>query len=208
MAFPKNLGILLKWVDRGYIQLTISCYVVLTRILKHSGIFFLACLLCACYRPPYNQFDQRKNDFLSTKSHILDDLKKHDIQVVQYGELITLVVPTDRYYVFNSPRLHELEYPGLEAIVSMIRLYPHAHITVAAFCDGVGGAWHEQHKMTDARAHTMVAFLWANGISSRQLKAEGLGAYFPIGDNHLIHGSAHNRRIEIQWRADQHVTTH
>lgn len=185
--------------------------------------------MSACYRPPYNQFEPQQGArarfkaeptiepvlgaaggllgaLQESKGNIIENLRKHDIQMVQYGETITLIVPTDKYYMFNSAKFHELQYPGLETILNMLKLYPHRHITVAAFSDSIGSR-HDQDKMTDARAHTMVAFLWANGIPSSHLRAEGYGACYPIGDNHLIHGSAHNRRLEIQWTVNQVVHT-
>ena len=45
----------------------------------------------------------------------------------------------------------------------------------------------------------MITFLWAKGIRAQHLYAEGMGDKYPIGDNFLTHGSAFNRRIEIQW---------
>jgi outer membrane protein OmpA-like peptidoglycan-associated protein len=53
--------------------------------------------------------------------------------------------------------------------------------------------------LTQARAEEVVGFLWAYGIPAEILNAEGYGDEHSIADNHLIHGSSFNRRIEIQW---------
>ena len=45
----------------------------------------------------------------------------------------------------------------------------------------------------------MVTFLWAKSVPTQRLKSEGFGQHFSVGNNQLIHGSAYNRRIEIQW---------
>lgn len=111
---------------------------------------------------------------------------------------MTLLIPTDKYFMFMSPRLNELCYPGLLNVVKLLRLYPKSPIYVAGFTDNVGSRYHKK-RMSQAQAETMMTFLWANGVRSIQLKAEGYGDKNDIGDNRIVHGSAYNRRIEIQW---------
>lgn len=134
-----------------------------------------------------------------SKSNIIYDLKKKDdISFYQYGDTMTLIVPTDRYYLFNSPRLNELCYPGLERIVRLLKHYPCKVIYVAGFTDKIGSRYHKKI-LSQAQAETMVTFLWANGIQARLLNAEGYGDKHDVSDNSIIHGSAQNRRLEIQW---------
>ena len=104
----------------------------------------------------------------------------------------------DHYFEFNSPLLNDLCYEGLNNIVKLLNLYPCSDIYVAAFTDNVGSRAHKK-RLTDAQAETMLTFLWANDIRAKRLKGEGFGDRHPIGDNQLVHGSAFNRRIEIQW---------
>lgn len=136
------------------------------------------------------QKDSRKN--------LIKELKKQDIQYVQYGDTMTLVVPTDKYYMFNSPRLNEQRSSGLINIVKLLQYYPKSPIYVAAFTDNVGSSYHKR-ELSQSQAETMMTFLWANNIAAKRLKAEGYSDKNDISDNHLIHGSAQNRRIEIQW---------
>lgn len=132
------------------------------------------------------------------KPALVKQLSKQSIQFVEYGDTMTLLVPTDKYFLFMSPRLNELCYPGLLNIVKLLKLYPESPIYVAAFTDNVGSTRHKR-LLSQAHAETMMSYLWAHGISSVQLKAEGYGDKHTIGDNHVIHGSAYNRRVEIQW---------
>lgn len=134
-----------------------------------------------------------------SKKNILRYLRrKGDIQFEQYGETMTLIVPTDRYYYFNSSRLIDLCYPSLVRIIKLLKFYPNRTIYVAGFTDNVGSRYHK-NMLSQAQAETMVTFLWANGIPAKLLNAEGYGDKHAVSDNSLIHGSAHNRRIEIQW---------
>ena len=111
-----------------------------------------------------------------TNQHaLINELKKQDIQYIAYGDRMTLVIPTDRYFMFNSPELNDIEYPGLNNIVRL------------------------KQKLSEAQAQAMLTFLWANNISAELITARGYGDSHSIGDNKWIHGSAYNRRIEIQW---------
>ncbi len=136
--------------------------------------------------------------YKSSKPKIINDLKKQDIEFIEYGDTMTLIVPTDKYFLFASPRLNELCYPGLNNIVRLLKFYPKSPIYVAGFTDNVGSRYHKK-MLSQAQAETMLTFLWANNISAMQLKAEGYGDKNAVSDNKLIHGSAQNRRIEIQW---------
>ena len=136
--------------------------------------------------------------YYSNQRVIIKELQKQDIQFTKYGDSITLIVPTDRYFLFNSPRLNDLCYPGLNNIVKLLRYYPHTPIYVAGFTDDVGTHYHKK-KLSQAQAETMITFLWAYDIPAQRLHAEGYADQNDIGNNKLIHGSAYNRRIEIQW---------
>lgn len=132
------------------------------------------------------------------KPALIKDLNHQDIQYVQYGDTMTLIVPTDKYFIFNSPKLNELSYPGLMNIVRLLKFYPCSPVYIAAFTDNIGSRHHKK-KLSQAQAEALLTFLWAHDIPAQHLHAEGYGDKHPIGNNHWIHGSAYNRRIEIQW---------
>ncbi|STX29898.1 outer membrane protein, OmpA family protein [Legionella beliardensis] len=132
------------------------------------------------------------------KLNTLRELQKADVQYVEYGDTTTLIVPTDRYFRFNSARINELCYPGLMLIAKVIKMAcPIGPVYVAGFTDNVGSRQHK-NKLTQARAEAMLTFLWANKIHARRLSAEGYGDKYDVSDNQLVHGSAQNRRLEIQ----------
>ncbi|KTD42506.1 C-OmpA-like family protein CmpA [Legionella quateirensis] len=136
--------------------------------------------------------------YKDSKPKIIKDLKKQDIEFIEYGDTKLLIVPTDKYFMFNSPRINELCYPGLNNIIRLLKFYPKSRIYVAGFTDNVGSRYHKR-MLSQAQAETMLTFLWANNIPASRLKAEGYGDKNAVSDNKLIHGSAQNRRIEIQW---------
>lgn len=136
--------------------------------------------------------------YKDSKNAILRELYKSDIIFIQYGDTTTLIVPTDRYFLFNTPRLNDICYPGLTNIIRLLKLYPDSVIYVAGFTDNIGSDHHKK-MLTQARAEAMLTYLWANGISSARLRAEGYGDNNAVAPNSIIHGSAFNRRLEIQW---------
>lgn len=136
--------------------------------------------------------------YRSSKTGIINELQDQSIQYVQYGDTRTLIVPTDKYFLYSSPRINELCYPGLANIVKLMSFYPGSTVFVAGFTDNVGSRKRKQ-QLSQAQAEAMVSLLWANGIKAELLNAQGYGDQHPIGDNNLIHGSAFNRRLEIQW---------
>jgi outer membrane protein OmpA-like peptidoglycan-associated protein len=159
--------------------------------------------LASCFKPPFNDFKSTMDNFAYTliqpgEKTLIRTLQKQDIQYVEYGDTMTLLVPTDHYFVKGSATINDICYDGLNNIVRLLKFYPKCRIHVAAFGDSIGTT-HHKYQLTKARAEAMLTFLWASNISARYMKAVGYGDLFAIGDNQFIHGPAYNRRIEIQW---------
>lgn len=129
---------------------------------------------------------------------LVRDLTRYDIQYIAYGDTHELVIPTDRYFEFDSHRLNDQCYVGLMDIIQLLKYYPCSIFYVAGFTDDVGSR-HHKNKLSQSRADAMTTFLWSYGIRAQALHSEGYGDKFPVGDNHITHGSAYNRRVEIQW---------
>ncbi|HVT63366.1 MAG TPA: OmpA family protein [Legionellaceae bacterium] len=166
------------------------------------SLLFITYTLVGCFKPPFNEFQKPPTDirlYRSTKKYVIKQLEKQDIQYVEYGDTMTLIVPTDHYFVKGSAELNDICYAGLNNIIKLLKMYPKSRVYVAAFTDDVGSTGRLQKHRSQARAESMLTFLWANGIPAKHLHAQGYGDLYPIGDNHLIHSSAYNRRIEIQW---------
>ncbi|MDF1757983.1 MAG: C-OmpA-like family protein CmpA [Legionellaceae bacterium] len=136
--------------------------------------------------------------YRSNKPAVIDEIRKQDMQYIEYGDTMTLIVPTDHYYQFDSPKFNDICFAGLNNIIRLLRFYPKSHVYVSAFSDNVGSNHHKKW-LTSTRANTMLTFLWAHNIPARLITAQGYGDKYPIGNNDIIHGSAFNRRIEIQW---------
>lgn len=165
-------------------------------------IICLSSILTSCYHPPYNNF--RKNPprfthmFRETEREIIHNLSNFDIQFVKYGDTNVLIIPTDHYFMNNSARINELCYKGLYTITRLLKLYHCSTFYIAGFTDNVGTRAHKK-QLSQAQAEAIMTFLWANHVPSCRLRAEGYGDHNSIASNATIHGSALNRRVEIQW---------
>lgn len=205
--------------------------------LRFIFISCLVCLLSACLRPPYNDFDPYNRavpgavggaaggaaisaltegsisagvtggavagiaigSYMDSRQGLAYQLERANIAVIKYGDIVTVCIPADMYYVFDSPKLNELVYPHLMDLVKFIKSYKVEPVYIAGFTDDVG-AIDEKHDLTLARATTMMTFLWGHGLELARLHPKGYGSLFPIADNMFPKGSAFNRRVEIQWR--------
>ena len=170
---------------------------------------FLAVMLTSCFNPPFNDFKPDTRPIYQIRKRIptitqtservlIDELRKQSIEVVEYGDLMTVIIPTDRYYFFNTTHLNDICYAGLNNVAELITRHSCNKVYVTAFTDNVGSPDY-LILLSTGQAQTMLTFLWAKGINAERLTAEGYANLFAIGDNSIIHGSAYNRRIEIQW---------
>ncbi|MDX2346936.1 MAG: OmpA family protein [Legionella sp.] len=189
---------------------------MITKTFKQLAlILFTITCLSSCFQPPFNHFKADKFDLgdsdvcgkptFHTRAErntiartTIRHLASQAIQFVQQGDKMTLIIPTDPYYLFNSPDFDDTEFAALNNIAKFVKLFPCSQFIVAGFTDNVGKK-SLQNKLSKARAETMLTFLWAKGVPAQRLKSEGLGQHFSIGNNRIVHGSAYNRRIEIQW---------
>lgn len=164
----------------------------------------ITCVGCSSQQPPDNNFEKPPFKFKfkpDTQKSIIHDLENADIQYVEYGDTITLLVPNDQYYKKQSPELTGTNscYEGLYHIVKLLKYYPNAQISVAGFDDDEDRS-KNQVLLTQGRADTMLTYLWANSVPAQSMKAQGYGDDFPLGSsNKSVHSSSYNRRIEIQW---------
>ncbi len=137
-------------------------------------------------------------NYIKSSKKAVEEIMKSDIQLINEGHRITLIVPTDKYYLQGTNKLNDLKFKPLNDIVMLIKCFPNSPVYVAGFTDEIGTKEYKE-TMSQERAQAMVAYLWSHGIPESKLFAEGYGERFNIGNNRLIHGSAYNRRVEIQW---------
>ena len=84
----------------------------------------------------------------------------------------------------------------LRGVVDTLTRFPDTWVTVAAHTDSRGTESYNQ-SLSERRAHSVVSYLVANGISSNRLRSTAYGETRPIATNTTAIGMASNRRVEF-----------
>ncbi len=128
--------------------------------------------------------------------HWLKQLQSDGVQVIQTGYIVTIVIPSDKIFIFNTDSILPRSYPILADVTHFIQNYGPVNITVNGYTDNVGSTTASLN-LSIGQAKSVLAYLWSEGIPSSNLRAVGHGQENPIADNIDSIGSTWNRRIEI-----------
>ncbi len=88
-------------------------------------------------------------------------------------------------------------YPVLQAIVSILKEYPHSKFSIEGHTDTDGREASNQI-LSENRAAAVKNYLIENGIDSSRLSSTGFGQSKPIDTNKTKAGKANNRRVEVK----------
>lgn len=136
--------------------------------------------------------------YYNSPSRWLKQLQKDGITVIQTGQIVKIVIPSDKIFILNTDSILPSSYPILSDVTHFIQNYGVIYITVNGYTDNVGSALSD-YKLSAAQAKSVMAFLWSHGIPSTHLKAIGHGQANPIAANYTVVGAAYNRRIEVNF---------
>lgn len=130
---------------------------------------------------------------------LVKDLTSDGIQVVQQGDETTLLLPSDSFfYTYSNNRLASSD-KKLNKIIEFLNTYGTVDILVTGYTDNVGDSIRNL-ALSRSQAQAIVNYLWANGLDSRLISAQGKGCADDIADNSTYLGRKANRRIEITFR--------
>ncbi|WP_166207444.1 OmpA family protein [Cognatiluteimonas telluris] len=124
------------------------------------------------------------------------DLQGTGVGVVRNGDNITLNMPGNITFAFDSSNLQPQFYPVLDNVAGTLNQYNQTVIEVAGHTDNVGtDAYNQQLSME--RANAVAAYLGSKGILQQRMMVVGAGETRPIASNDTEAGRAQNRRVEI-----------
>lgn len=130
---------------------------------------------------------------------LVDTLQYNGVQVIQLGDEIKLILPTDRFFKPNSPLMNMQYYTIMQMVVEFIKKFPTISIKIAGYTNNQG-AYERNLALSRSQAQTIMQYLWNSGIDVRLIYAVGYGSKNPIANNNSYHGLALNNRIEITLR--------
>lgn len=124
------------------------------------------------------------------------DLAGSGVDVVRQGDNITLNMPGNVTFAFDSSNLQTQFYPVLDNVANTLNEYNQTVIEVAGHTDSVGTDAYNQ-TLSQQRANSVSAYLGSKGVAQQRMIVVGAGESRPIASNDADAGRAQNRRVEI-----------
>jgi outer membrane protein OmpA-like peptidoglycan-associated protein len=118
------------------------------------------------------------------------------VDVVRNGDHITLDMPGNVTFAFDSANLNAEFYPVLDKVAGTLKEYDKSVIEVAGHTDSVGSDQYNQ-SLSQRRADGVAAYLASQGLPRARVVTVGAGEGHPVASNDTDEGRAQNRRVEI-----------
>ena len=143
---------------------------------------------------------QTKSQYDGLVSNLNEEVKKGQLQVRQYKDMLTVEVAEQLFFDSGKAALKDTGKEVLKKVGEALKGYDDKIIRVVGHTDNVPIAtaqFPSNWELSAARATTVVRFLQSAGIPPERLTASGRGEYSPIAPNDDAEGRRKNRRIEI-----------
>jgi len=124
------------------------------------------------------------------------ELDKTGVSVTRIGDNITLNMPGNITFAFDSSSLQPQFYPVLDSVANTLTQYNQTVIEVAGHTDNVGTDAYNQ-ALSQQRANSVASYLSGKGVMQQRMIVVGAGETRPIASNDTDAGRAQNRRVEI-----------
>ena len=118
------------------------------------------------------------------------------VDVVRQGDNITLNMPSNITFAFNSASLDPQFYSVLDNVASTLTEYNQTIVEVAGHTDSIGSDAVNQ-RLSEQRAASVGNYLMSKGLMRDRFILTGAGKTRPIASNDTDAGRAQNRRVEI-----------
>ena len=125
-----------------------------------------------------------------------DKLQGTGVDVSRDGDNITLNMPGNITFAFNSANLDPQFYSVLNNVAGVMKEYDQTIVEVAGHTDSIGTDAVNQ-RLSEQRANAVTQYLTSQGVNSQRFITVGAGKTRPIASNDTDAGRAANRRVEI-----------
>lgn len=117
-----------------------------------------------------------------------------------------LVVKFNSAILFDTGKtdLKPQSQKDLADFAVVLKKYPQTDLIIEGHTDSTGGTEMNQ-KLSEARAHAVVAFLQAQGVEGVRMKGVGYGETHPVADNGTDAGRQQNRRVQVNIAANEEL---
>jgi len=118
------------------------------------------------------------------------------VEVVRKGDNITLDMPGNVTFAFDSAALNPQFNSVLDKVAQTLTEYDQTVIQIAGHTDSTGTHAYNM-KLSEQRASSVKSYLAGRGVPAKRMQTVGAGPDHPIADNSTEAGRAENRRVEI-----------
>jgi chemotaxis protein MotB len=143
---------------------------------------------------------QTKSQYDGLLANLNDEVKKGQLQVRQYKDMLTVEVAEQLFFDSGRAALKDQGKEVLKRVGEVLKGYDNKVIRVVGHTDNVPistSQFPSNWELSAARATTVVRFLQGAGVPPERMTASGRGEFSPIAANDDADGRRKNRRIEI-----------
>ena len=143
---------------------------------------------------------QDKSQFDALVRNLTDEVKRGELQVRQYKDMLTVDVAEQLFFDSGKADLKDTGKSVLKKVAEAIKGYDDKVIRVVGHTDNVPiktKQFASNWELSVARATTVVRFLQEAGVPPERMVASGRAEFQPVADNDTPEGRQKNRRIEI-----------
>jgi chemotaxis protein MotB len=146
---------------------------------------------------------QTQSQYDSLVRNLTEEVKKGELQVRQYKDMLTVDVAEQLFFDSGRANLKDTGKAVLKKVGEALKGYEDKVIRIVGHTDNVPISKSAQKvfpsnwELSVARATTVVRYLQEVGIPPERMVASGRAEYQPIAQNDTPEGRKKNRRIEI-----------
>ncbi len=146
---------------------------------------------------------QNKSQYDALVRNLTEEVKKGELQVRQYKDMLTVDVAEQMFFDSGRANLKDSGKAVLKKVGEALKGYEDKIIRVVGHTDNVPinkslqKVFPSNWELSVARATTVVRYLQEVGIPPERMVASGRAEYQPIAENDSAEGRKKNRRIEI-----------
>ena len=146
---------------------------------------------------------QNQSQYDSLVKNLTEEVKKGELQVRQYKDMLTVDVAEQLFFDSGRADLKDTGKAVLKKVGEALKGYEDKVIRVVGHTDNVPISKSAQKifpsnwELSVARATTVVRYLQEVGIPPERMVASGRAEYQPVAENDTAEGRKKNRRIEI-----------
>jgi len=118
------------------------------------------------------------------------------VSVTRIGDNITLNMPGNVTFGFDSGDISADFYPVLNSVDVVLKEFDKTFVEVAGHTDSTGSAQYNQG-LSERRAQSVAAYFESRQVRPERLITVGAGEDHPVANNATSDGQALNRRVEI-----------